>query len=374
MQNVFQLLIAFVGLQLYTVNAQNLISNPSFEKFSICPDEHGNVAEDVGSWSKATEGTSDYFNTCSSKMGVPNNFNGCQTAAFGSAYAGAYFLAPNNYREYIQGKLTKTLEKGKRYGISFYISLSEKSNYAIGDIGVLLSAKEMNIKSTKVIKRPFVKSEKNNNFNYAEIKKPSFFKDKKGWTEVYTEITASGTENFLIIGNFKDNRDTKTLQAEGTKNASYYYIDMVSVLPIETSSYENLKVDRVYAFKKVHFPVDDYGLDVVSKTDLKSLYKHLKKNPEMFISIHAHTDNDGNLSYNKSLSNKRAKSVANYLIALGVKQSRIQWYGYGENKPAVANKSLVGKQKNRRAEFILSEKRFIPKSRNNYAETLFEDD
>jgi len=374
MQNVFQLLIAFVGLQLYTVNAQNLISNPSFEKFSVCPDQHGNVAEDVGSWSKATEGTSDYFNTCSSKMGIPNNFNGSQTAAFGSAYAGAYFLAPNNYREYIQGKLTKTLEKGKRYGISFYISLSEKSNFAIRDIGVLLSAKKMNIKSTKVIKKPSVKSEKKNSFNYAEIKKPSFFKDKKGWTEVYTEITASGSENFLIIGNFKDNRDTKTLQAEGTKNASYYYIDMVSVLPIETSSYENLKVDRVYAFKKVHFPVDDYGLNVVSKTDLKSLYKHLKKNPEMYISIHAHTDADGENHYNENLSNKRAKSVANYLVSLGLKQNRIKSYGHGENKPIVANKSTVGKQQNRRAEFILSKKRCIPLSKNNYAETLFEDE
>ncbi len=372
MQNLLRLFFVFLLLQSSLVSAQNLVHNPSFENFTTCPEELDNVKKNVGDWNKANEGTSDYFNTCGSKMGVPNNFNGNQTAVFGTAYAGAYFLAPNNYREYIQGNLIRTLEKGKRYGISFYISLSEKSNYAISNIGVLFSSEEINVKSTKVIKKPNGKVD-SGKYNYTEIKTNGFYKDKSEWTEVYTEITALGTENYVTIGNFNDNRNTRTLKTKGIKNASYYYIDMVTVLPIENTSYENLKEDRIYAFKKVHFSSDDYGLNGVSKSDLKSLYNHLQKNPEMYISIHAHTDTDGVDLYNKKLSNKRAKAVANYLVALGLKENRIKWFGHGETKPIVANKSTSSKQKNRRAEFILSKRKFVSTGTTKYAETVFEE-
>ena len=150
---------------------------------------------------------------------------------------------------------------------------------------------------------------------------------------------------------------------------------MVSVIPIESNSYENLKVDRIYALKNVMFPTDEYKLDAKSKFDLKALFNQLRKNPELFITIHAHTDNDGKKSYNKELSLNRAKSVAGYLIKLGVKENRIEWHGHGDEKPTSDNINPEGKRKNRRAEFVLSKRRFAPSAnKGSYAETLFEED
>ena len=370
---------SFLVLILFHANciqSQNLVKNPSFENFEDCPKELGNVTTDVQSWSRATEGTSDYFNECSSKMGVPENFNGTQTAAFGKGYAGMYLLAPNNYREYLQGELNQTLKKNKRYGVTFYLKIKEKSILAIQELGILLSEKRIDVQSTKVIGgESFINGKSLKNYSYKKAYNPKFYIDKKGWMKVYVEIIAKGKENFITIGNFKDNSNTKTEKTKGTKSASYYYLDMVSVMSIESDFYDNLEVDKVYALKNVLFPIDEYKLNNKSKFDLKVLYNQLKKNPELFIAIHAHTDNQGAKSYNKSLSVNRAKSVANYLIKLGVKEKRIQWYGHGDEKPAVDNLTPEDKRKNRRAEFVLSKRRFAPSAnRGSFAETRFEED
>ncbi|WP_298473035.1 OmpA family protein [uncultured Maribacter sp.] len=372
-KNIFLVVFLF---QITCVQSQNLVKNPSFESFEDCPKELGNVTTDVKYWSRATQGTSDYFNECSYKMGVPDNFNGTQSAAFGKGYAGMYLLAPNNYREYLQGELNQTLEKGKRYGVTFYISLSEKSMLAIQELGILFSEKHIDVKSTKVIGgERFINGKLLNMYTYEKIHDPKFYTDKEGWAQVYVEIIAKGQENFLTIGNFKDDATTKTKKTKGVKSASYYYLDMVSVIPIENSIYSNLMVDRVYALKNVLFSTDEYALDSKSKSDLKILYNQLKKNPELFITIHAHTDNEGVKSYNKDLSENRAKSVASYLMKLGVKENRIQWYGHGDEKPVVDNVTSEDKKKNRRAEFVLTKRRFAPGAkRSSFAETRFEED
>lgn len=369
----FILLIVF---QVSSIQSQNLVKNPSFEIFKNCPKELGNVTTDVLNWSRATEGTSDYFNECSFKMGIPDNFNGTQSAAFGKGYAGMYLLAPNNYREYLQGELNQTLEKNKRYGVTFYLSLSEKSILAIQELGILFSEKHIDVQSTKVIGgEALINGKSLKNYSYKKVYNPDFYTDKEGWVEVYVEVIAKGKESFITIGNFKDDFNTKTKKIKGTKSASYYYLDMVSVIPIESNYYKNLEVDRVYALKNVMFPTDEYQLDAKSKYDLKVLFHQLRKNSELFITIHAHTDNDGKRSYNKELSINRAKSVAKYLMKLGIKENRIQWYGHGDEEPAENNLTPEAKRKNRRAEFVLSKRRFAPNSdRGSFAETLFEED
>ena len=372
-KNLFLVLLI---VHLNSLESQNLVKNPSFEDFVHCPKELGTVTKDVKYWSRATEGTSDYFNECSAKMGIPNNFNGNQTAAFEKAYAGIYLLAPNNYREYLQGELTQTLIKGRRYGITFYISLSEKSSLALKEIGVLFSDKHLDIQTTRVLQEnSFVYRDSWKNYSYKKIFNPEYFGDKKGWMKLYTEFTARGKENFITIGNFKDDKNTKTKKTQGTKKASYYYIDMVSVMPLDSDGFDHLETDQIYALKNVLFKSNDFALNESSKKDLESLYAKLKDNPELFIAIHAHTDNDGPKTYNKILSENRAKSVASYLIDLGVPLHRIQWYGHGDEKPALTNASTVSKQKNRRAEFVLSKGRFNPNpTRGSYAETKFEED
>ena len=74
-------------------------------------------------WSTPTQGSTDYFNACSKVMSAPENFNGVQYPKSGEAYAGFYFYAPGDYREYIQAELTRTLRRGiKGYQLTFYVS------------------------------------------------------------------------------------------------------------------------------------------------------------------------------------------------------------------------------------------------------------
>ncbi|MEM9142250.1 MAG: OmpA family protein [Bacteroidota bacterium] len=364
-------LIFLVGLGSSKAWGQNLVANPSFEIFGECPKAPSNMTHDVEDWSVPTKGTTDYFNICSSAMGIPNNFNGEQDAEFGKGYAGFYMMAPNNYREYMQARLTETLVKGKRYGITFYISLAEKSSYAIGDIGLLFTHEKMSRSTNEVIAMPRGGKNKDH-FNYTRTKTFDFFADKKGWMRVYKEIVAKGTENYLIIGNFQNNANTDLINTGGAKKAAYYYLDMVSVSPLESNTFDNLEQERTYVLEDVLFPTDEYVLNDKAKRSLRELYISLKQDSSFSVTIHAHTDNEGSSTYNKGLSERRAKAVAAYLVSLGLKSNKIRWMGHGGEKPVANNESEEGRRKNRRAEFRLSKVPFA--NATSITGNVFEED
>lgn len=115
--------------------------------------------------------------------------------------------------------------------------------------------------------------------------------------------------------------------------------------------------------KAVHFlfGFNQSSLSQLALNDLKRLAKIMKKNPNLTLEIEGHTDSAGSDKYNKALSERRAKSVKNYLVSLGVPASRIKPIGTGELKPIAinANENGVANKKgmmyNRRIDLILSE-------------------
>ncbi len=68
--------------------------------------------------------------------------------------------------------------------------------------------------------------------------------------------------------------------------------------------------------------------------------------------IEGHTDSDGDDQANQTLSEKRALSVARWLVAHGVSCTRLMPVGFGENKPVQSNESADGRAANRRMSFI----------------------
>lgn len=76
----------------------------------------------------------------------------------------------------------------------------------------------------------------------------------------------------------------------------------------------------------------------------------LKKNPTVKVEIQGHTDSAGSDTYNQSLSEKRAKSVKDYLISKGIDAARVSSRGLGESKPIASNDTPEGMAKNRRIE------------------------
>ncbi|MBR5030412.1 MAG: OmpA family protein, partial [Muribaculaceae bacterium] len=78
-----------------------------------------------------------------------------------------------------------------------------------------------------------------------------------------------------------------------------------------------------------------------SKTALDSMVQVLNDNPYITIEMGAHTDRVGGDEYNLKLSDRRAKSVVDYLIAAGVDSARLQSHGYGRSVPKVITKRLA---------------------------------
>jgi outer membrane protein OmpA-like peptidoglycan-associated protein len=101
------------------------------------------------------------------------------------------------------------------------------------------------------------------------------------------------------------------------------------------------------------FDVDKSDIQTATKANLDELSATLKKYDDTNILVEGHTDNTGDNSYNQKLSDKRAESVENYLVAQGVADKRITTKGYGESQPKADNNTDSGRAANRRVEVAI---------------------
>jgi outer membrane protein OmpA-like peptidoglycan-associated protein len=76
----------------------------------------------------------------------------------------------------------------------------------------------------------------------------------------------------------------------------------------------------------------------------------LKKNEKARVEIEGHTSSEGGEEYNQKLSQDRAESVRNYMIAKGVDGKRLSAVGYGYSRPKASNDTEEGREQNRRIE------------------------
>ena len=353
---------------------QSLIKSPSFEAFSDCPKALGNFNNDVDNWSTPTSGSTDYFHGCSEAMGTPKNFNGTQPADFGEGYAGMYFYAPNDYREYLQAELSTPLIKDKKYRVSFYVSLAERSDFAVKEFGILFSKDKIEIPIKKELSKKHLYKETTNKYTFMEVGYSNFYSDTKDWIQVYTQFTAKGTERFMTMGNFKSNARTRLFKTKkSAQQGAYYYIDMVMVdaldeaKTVSNNSGSDKKIDEVFEIDKTHifenllFEFDRFRLRDPAKKEILVLYDYLNKESALNIVIGGHTDNVGSDTYNLWLSEKRAEAVAYHLLKLGLAKNRIIWKGHGGSKPITTNDNEKGRQQNRRVEFLITELKALNK-------------
>jgi outer membrane protein OmpA-like peptidoglycan-associated protein len=80
----------------------------------------------------------------------------------------------------------------------------------------------------------------------------------------------------------------------------------------------------------------------------------LKEYEKTLVEVAGHTDNTGEASYNQALSERRARTVAQYLAGKGVMDQRIMTVGGGESHPIASNDTPEGRQANRRVELTLA--------------------
>lgn len=215
-------------INLNCISQLNLVSNLSFENLLACPSTLGeiNLSQD---WFDPTNASSDLFNSCNSNTtgcSVPYNLMGFQIPFTGEGYAGiiTYRESNDNYREYISTKLNSKLIKGKKYKVSFRVSLADSCQFATNNIGFSFSEDTL----TGSIFNPLIAS-----FNNCK----DVISDVKNWIKLDFEYEANGNECFLTIGNFSDYSNMQiqqvNFQSSSYFNYSYYYIDDVEVFEIK---------------------------------------------------------------------------------------------------------------------------------------------
>jgi OOP family OmpA-OmpF porin len=214
-------LLGFVLLFCFVIKAQNLVPNPSFETYTLCPNSNGQI-ESAIPWTAATTDASstDYFNSCSSVYGVPSSSGGFQYARTGNAYAGLLFCAGTGAREYLQVQLSNPLIQNKTYNVEFYVNSSNmNANSGSNNIAANISSTRPVSSSTYSLQSltPHIMNIGNQVIN-----------DTLNWVKISGCYTAQGGEEYLTIGNFFDNTNTQV----GITGASYYYVDDVSVVEI----------------------------------------------------------------------------------------------------------------------------------------------
>ena len=117
-----------------------------------------------------------------------------------------------------------------------------------------------------------------------------------------------------------------------------------------TLTSKSIAAQAVLANAVVYFEYDQFNLTAKSIQALKGVNQLMKKNSKMTISIEGHADERGTREYNLALGQRRAESVANYLIANGIKRNRLITKSYGEERPLALGSNDSAWSKNRRVE------------------------
>ena len=253
-------------------DGENLVFNPSFEEHRKCPmkiDALG-VMTEADAWWQPTSGSSDYFNACGSReCNVPHNKMGFQEAHGGNAYCGIY-CSQELYREYLQTELKEPLVAGKRYRVSFWVSLADKSPFAVATLGAMLTPQRLEDSTHGILmEREMTTLDGSNTQSIATHFEPqvlnsmdNILDNTKEWVEVSGEFIANGGERFLTIGNFLPFNKSSVVGMEGANlplSGAYYYIDDVSVVcldtekPIIPQTSQTPKAGEVITLKNLYF-------------------------------------------------------------------------------------------------------------------------
>jgi hypothetical protein len=190
----------------------NVVSNYSFEDFTICPDNEGQISRTL-SWYSSNNGTPDYFNNCSSN---PNLFSSVPIHSTfytkypfnGNAYSGivvfSTLVTGISFRENISIKLNNPLQKGKIYFVEFFTSPKDSISGLIvpcfiDKLGISISKNdptEATLPNTPLKRQKYIGNE------------DKILDKIDEWTQISGCVTGDG-EQYLTIGNFFTDAETK---------------------------------------------------------------------------------------------------------------------------------------------------------------------
>ncbi len=364
--------------------AQNLVSNGSFENLKVPAQELSTKFRPslvVESWREVAMGEIGIIHPKSPYFNPQKSQHGSQIAQEGESYgwfkaAGISFgQFGDTKRYYFQTKLTKSLQAGHKYKLSFYVSLADNSSIAIENIAAFIFEKPLVKRGDSP--QPLYNREQSSEGTQLDlleiaaltkIKNPhGIIKDMENWTLIEEEFVVKGNETFLVIGNFEMQRRMNYEAMPKKKEHwnwkdSYYFLDNISLIAIENSNFiaQNTPITEVHTdlktlakgktviMENVLFETTKHDLLPESFPTLDSIASIMNENKAMNIVIEGHTDAVGDSLENIKLSFLRAENVKNYLVAHKIATKRIEIIGFGAAFPLLPNTTARGRKRNRR--------------------------
>lgn len=341
----------------------NLVPNSGFERFSAVPlgwfykGEH--FTRVMKYWSAATAASPDVFGP---KVRVPSSWAekdfGKQNPHAGGAMVGLTLYGCEegkpHCREYIQIQLMEPLVVGQDYAVEAYVARLPKS-LEVNQLGFHFSEEEIKVPLDHQLEfQPQVSID-------GIMRVPP-----KQWRKVEGRFRADTEANYLTIGNFATDAETRTQRSHPESvNYAYYYLDDVVVkkvppilpIPVPEDDLTRLPLEagKTFQLKNVFFEFDKSELLPRSYFELDKLVGILRSNPAMVIVIEGHTDDRGRSGYNHTLSTRRARAVRDYLMQQGIDAGRVGHQGYGSTQPLDSNQTDAGRARNRRVAFRIIE-------------------
>lgn len=365
------------------LQGQNLVPNYSFEKIL---DFRG---KNNSGWHKVQlSDTPDYFNTNKEYPGHSafEKYYGGIRPKSGEGFIGIFCYRYNserqirNVREFVQTGLLEPLIADSLYRIEISLCLEPESNVAIKNFRIYFTSDLLT--DYKEYKLLTVKPQVEFAFSSPDC--------RNSWITFSSFYKSTGDEKFIMLGNFRNDKNTSITKLATPKNktykekwdlvkgekASYYYMDDIVVekvtlekkdtvvspdnpankLLTDTISIADIAIDSAVILKNIFFEFNKADLLPESESELQKLYNLLTSHPSVRIRIEGHTDNFGGYDFNLDLSKKRAESVVLYLLNRGIAADRIESAGYSYVFPIASNETAEGRQINRRVAFKLLNK------------------
>ncbi|HEY4149364.1 MAG TPA: OmpA family protein [Chitinophagaceae bacterium] len=364
------LLLYFLILQA-TAFSQELLANGGFEDVNTCTEFQRECAPEA--WINSSLINNYYFEDLR---------HAAAGVHFCSVITGCIYERKKDYHSFLYSRLLCALRRDHHYRVSF---MAWSKHEAFDSLGVYFSAGDFLFEKR----------------TYKQLIPALLVHDSAGdmaspnkWRQFSFDYTATGDENYFVLGNFKRRPFELSLPDDDDGNF-YVFIDQVSMQPLDphelicksadsmkTAIYDendrhNLLEKRRAIYKNAPPPVvkapptieqhidtllipdilfatGSARLTVGSHHVLDSFCTALARRPSDSLVIEGHTDSVGSLQYNFRLSADRANAVEQYLRKMmdgGIPKTIVRYYAY--MKPVASNRTPEGRTRNRRVELFL---------------------
>jgi OmpA-OmpF porin, OOP family len=336
----------------------NIVANGGFESGNPFEEvwfyNGTHLGKAVHFWESPTGASPDAYHT---RIEIPTDWKergfGQQKPHSGKGMIGLTLYGCTNgkphCREYAMTLLNEPIIPGQYYYIEFY-TCRLKGALATNRIGIAFS--QTKVRRTLDDMVPLAYALEN------DLKKEPL--DNR-WTKVSGIWKADAAYEYLLIGNFTTDSDSRTRPDTTTKfTYAYYYLDDVLVkrippllkpLPVKNDLLNRkFQKDEYVRLRDIYFDFDRSALHPRSEIELNKLKTVLERNKSMYVELIGHTDSDGSDAYNQKLSEARAQEARKWLLNKGISSKRIKILGQGEAQPLDTNDTEDGKAVNRRVE------------------------